>query len=96
MSIETRNLGTVDGVEIGLAESTLAGRFSQDDLVYGFDLVKNPEHWKGEIDRVIRAADRDVVAAAVEHFTATEAAFQELPGGRLRVTAPGYWAGPAN
>ena len=58
-----------------------------------FDLVKNKEHWKGRIDAVIPADKRDVVESAIRHFTGGGARFIAVQEeGKLRVTAPGYWA----
>lgn len=73
-----------------------------------FEKVENKDHWKGPIDAVIDAKDRNIVAFAIEFYTATTATFRPVKAGefavgmadevagRLRVTAPGYWAGPAN
>lgn len=95
-----------DGVvfNISVAESTLAGRYTQEQLAAAFESVQDEDHWKNPVDAWIPAdADVDLVRAAVEHFTATEAtvvADYDLESNPPvltghHVTAPGYWAGPA-
>lgn len=97
MAIKTKALVQTDGgLRIHLAESSFAGRFTQEELEAAFALVKPATHWKDRIDALIPDRDREVVAAAIEHFTATEATFSLDDDGSLRVRSPGYWAGPAN
>jgi hypothetical protein len=57
--------------------------------------VQPKAHWKDPIDAIIAAKDREIVAEAIEFFTATKASFEIRWDGRLHVTAPGYRAGPA-
>jgi hypothetical protein len=81
------------------------GEFTQEELEEAFCLVEPEEHWKGPIDAVVDVSPADeakvrLIKAAVEHFTATSPTFHvslPLDSGppRLRVKAPGYWAGPA-
>lgn len=72
------------------------------ELSAAFDRVKNPEHWKGPIDAVVRvttgagAADMATILEAIEFYTATTGIVHDLGDGRFRILAPGYWAGPAN
>ena len=96
MAIETKALGEAGGIQINLAESTLAGRFTQKQLEMAFALVQNLDHWKGPVNALIPVWEMDVVAAAIEHFTGTEATFGAPSLDIVRVTAPGYWAGPCN
>lgn len=69
------------------------GGYSLQQLNAAFDAVKNPEHWKEDIDSVVSAELRDVLIYAIPWFTGgTEIQFVEQPDGRLRVLAPGYWS----
>lgn len=64
-----------------------------------FKMVLAPgQHWKDKIDYVVECRDHEValIAEAVEFFTATKAKVVKLREDTYRVTAPGYWAGPAN
>lgn len=74
------------------------GGFTQGQIDEAFDLVKNEEHWKNPIDTVIPAEKREIVEKAIPWFTGTDAEFTEIDGQpqNLRVTAPGYYAGPCN
>ena len=78
----------------------LRGGYSQDELDEMFSSVQNKEHWKGEINARCCADNINVIAVAVEYFTATNASFKHAPRYMndpepFIVTAPGYWAGPA-
>jgi hypothetical protein len=98
MAIEMKTLGTVEGVTFTLAESTLAGRFTQEELAEAFNLVTaGMEDWKARISTTVPASLRDVVAAAIEHFTGSEATFQPegQSGAYLRVRARGYYGAGA-
>ena len=65
-----------------------------------FEQVQNKDHWKGPISAWILAEDAIKTRDAIEFFTATEARFGQMRNGAkgwmIHVTAPGYWAGPAN
>ncbi len=61
--------------------------------------VKPAGHWKGSINATVRVAsdaELDTILEAIVFFTATEAVTTRLGPGHFRITAPGYWAGPAN
>ena len=74
------------------------GGFTIEQLEQAFDSVKDKEHWKNPIDAVVEADQRDVLSRAIPWYTGTEAEFHEIngDGSKLRVTAPGYFAGPCN
>lgn len=76
----------------------LLGGFDKATLDAAFDKVRNKDHWKGPIDVTLPLSPDDIVAIAyaVPFFTATGANFTLVSPGVYRVTAPGYWAGPAN
>jgi hypothetical protein len=98
MAIRHETLGTLDQVTIRLAESTLAGRFTQEQLAWAFDLVTaGMANWKGRISTTVPASLREQVAAAIEHFTGSEASFEPEgeSGAYLRVRAAGYYAAGA-
>ena len=61
-----------------------------------WDLVAPKTHWKDPIDRICREKDGELIARAIEYFTATEAKIEKLSGQPLiRVRSIGYRAGPA-
>lgn len=74
------------------------GGFTIEQLQDAFDTVKDREHWKNPIDAVIDAGQREVLSRAIPWYTGTEAEFHAIEGDpcKLRVTAPGYFAGPCN
>lgn len=67
-------------------------------LSAAFDLVKDADHWKNPIDAVVDEDMMDVLAESIPYYTGTPATFFEIDDqpGKLRVTAPGYFAGPCN
>ena len=67
----------------------------QAKLTAAFNKVADKADWKRPIDAVIDRADRDIVREAVIYFTATVPTFVDV-GDKMRVTSPGYRAGPAN
>ena len=69
-----------------------SGGYTQQELDAGFELVRPEDHWKAPIDAVIPAEARDLVERAVPWYSGGHATFRAMPDGRLRVTAPGYWA----
>lgn len=83
-----------------LAHSAIHGGYTKSELEAAFKKVQNADHWKNPIDATIPVADVDITAKAIEFFTATKASFFRVGGidgkVRMRVTAPGYYAGPAN
>lgn len=92
MAIEHVTLGEIGGVTFRLAESSYAGRFSQEELEAAFAMVQNREDWKSAVSCTIPATMRDVVAAAVEHFLGSEATFEAEGSAYLRVRAASYYA----
>lgn len=74
------------------------GGFTVEELEAAFDAVKDGEHWKNPIDAEVGADMQDVLDKAIPWFTGTTAAFHQVEGkeGMIRVTAPGYFAGPCN
>lgn len=76
---------------VGLPEPA----FSEAEMKAAWELVAPAEHWKAPINAVIPAEKRAVVAEAIAFYTACEAVFAEEEEGKLRVTAAGYWSGPA-
>jgi hypothetical protein len=74
----------------------LTGGYSPDELCAAFNLVKNPNHWKDPISGDVKAELKEVVAAAIEFYTATVAEFSPSSfAGYVHVKAAGYRAGPA-
>jgi len=68
-----------------------------------FELVENKQHWKGPINidvdmrsNTFKNITTDDIASAISFFTATEARIIKIGFLEYNVTAPGYWAGPAN
>lgn len=58
-----------------------------------FELVKPKDSWKGPIDAIIPVEKKEIVAVAIRHFTGGGVRFFAVPEeGKVRVTAPGYWA----
>ena len=53
-------------------------QFTQEQLESAFKLVQNKEHWKNPIESYCTSDEVAVVAAAVEHFTATQAYFNYI------------------
>ena len=74
------------------------GGYTMDQLERAFDSVKDQEHWKNPIDAIVDADQRNVISRAIPWYTGTEAEFTAVEGdtSKLRVTAPGYFAGPCN
>lgn len=75
----------------------LQGGYTQEELQAAFDKVKNPEHWKARINALLEPGeDMDVIDYAIRYFTGTECWWNTRKDGKIRVRAPGYWAGPCN
>lgn len=69
------------------------GGYTTDQLKTAFDLVKNKEHWKYDIDAVIEADQVDVVSRAIPWYSGGGLMdFETLPNGKVRVRATGYWS----
>lgn len=71
------------------------GGYSLEQLTEAFDKVKDENHWKNPIDAIVPSDQKDILEKAIPWFTGTEAVFEKCKkDGHLRVTAPGYFAGP--
>jgi hypothetical protein len=75
------------------------------ELEPAFDRVKDPSNWKRPINRVLYFgrdsskwdAAKALYAEAIDFYTATAASFRAVRApGWFHVSAPGYYAGPAN
>lgn len=72
------------------------GGFTGEEIKACFDLVKNDEHWKNPIDKIIDRSQQELVAVAISWYTATPAEFEATDNpDKVRVTAVGYFCGPA-
>lgn len=75
------------------------------DLNRAFNLVRPASNWKDPIEAVIPVNQKEIVAAAIEFYTATKPVFspflidryasKPVPEGFVRVVAAGYRRGPA-
>lgn len=69
------------------------GGYTTEELETAFEEVQNKEHWKMDINAIIPAEKRRLMTFAIPWFTGGgQVEFEELPDGKLRVTAPGYWS----
>ena len=76
-------------------------KFSKEDLHMAFDLVKDKEHWKNPIhveitDKLLirdygMVSFKDLVDAAIIHFTGGAATFTSIGDGKYVVDAVGYY-----
>jgi len=67
------------------------GTFTQEQLDAAFTSVQNAEHWKLPVDAVIQDSERDLVRAAIIHFTGSVPTFKRVSTGGLLVRAAGYY-----
>lgn len=78
----------------------LLGGYDEAEIRAAFERVENPNHWKDPVDCIVRdtdQAERDLIAFAINFFTATEASWSRVGQTSVwRVRAAGYYAGPAN
>lgn len=76
----------------------LRGGYTQEQLETAFKKVQNKEHWKGRINALVNGdEDLDLILFAISYFTGTEGyTLAPRKDGKIRVRAPGYWAGPCN
>lgn len=81
----------VDGIRI--EEAAVYAGFTTTQLSRAFDKVRNPKDWKLPIKAIIDAKDQAVVEATIGYHVYGGATFRNLPGGKLEVRAPGYYAG---
>lgn len=94
---------TVDGITIRYPAGPLPDDARVAVLSAAFDRVKNPDHWKNPIDAYITIDTPEELATvleAIEFYTATSGTARKLhrvgDADVYRITAPGYYAGPAN
>ena len=72
-------------------------KFTHEEMARAFENVQDKENWKNPINSCVRAEDVEVTKEAIVYFTATEATLGEnLGNGWYKITAPGYYMGPAN
>ena len=72
-------------------------KYTHEEMSRAFDNVKDQKHWKNPINSCVRAEDVEVTMEAIVFFTATEATLGEnLNNGWYKISAPGYYRGPAN
>lgn len=74
------------------------GGFTIEQLHEAFGAVQDKEHWKNPIDAVVARDRVEVLTRAIPFMTGTFADFDDVgcAPGMIRVTAPGYFAGPCN
>lgn len=65
--------------------------YTQEQLHAAFTAVQNKQDWKYPINALIAPEDESVTDAAIMHFAYGGAVFTQVSGGKLRVTAPGYY-----
>jgi hypothetical protein len=72
--------------------------YTLEQLELAFNSVRNAEHWKNPIDKVVplRGTNLPLIAEAIYFYTSTMTTFIQEPDGMVRITAPGYYQGPAN
>lgn len=81
--------------------------YSRHQLKTVFELVEDKTNWKNPIDKFLpKIYDEKLIAESIEFFTGTKAIIVDVYEDRLdannivmteiRVTAPGYYAGPCN
>lgn len=71
-------------------------KYSQEKLQAAFASVQDKNHWKNPIPRQwINKDEKDLIAEAINHFTATEMEIHSESYGKLLISAKGYRNGPA-
>ena len=72
-------------------------KYTREQLEKAFDSVRDSEHWKNPIKKVLKLKGLDValIKEAVIFFTSTSASFTSLPKNKVLVEADGYYMGPA-
>lgn len=69
------------------------GGYTLDQLKEAWDLVKDKEHWKKDIDAVVPAELQPVLGYAIPWFAGGgEIEFLDAGEGKIRVVASGYWS----
>lgn len=76
--------------------ASLLGGYTEQQLKASFDLVCDKTNWKLPIDATLPSitplAARKQLAFAITFYTGSVATFSKTASGKLRVTAPGYYA----
>jgi hypothetical protein len=68
--------------------------FTREQMLEWFNKVHDPENWKNPIDTVIdkpSSEDMVCISDAIGYFAGGGTQIIELPGNKIRVTAPGYY-----
>jgi hypothetical protein len=75
--------------------SSLLGGYTQAELEAAFALVAPKPNWKmpigAELPSITSIEKRNLIAFAIMFFTGGKAAFSKTAGGKIKVTAPGYY-----
>lgn len=75
--------------------ASLLGGYTQLELEAAFNLVCNKENWKlpikAELPSILSAEKRKLIAFAIGFYTGSETSFGKTAGGKLLVSAPGYY-----
>lgn len=82
-----------------IAEMLDAARrgYTDEQMQEAFDLVKDADHWKNPIDRIVDRKHVDVLDVAITWYTGMPAFFEDVDDpAKVRVTCDGYFAGPCN
>lgn len=66
-----------------------------DDLKTAFDAAKDPDDWKAPLSVVVSTAGAELCATAIEFYTATDVAIEDLGDGYVCLSSVGYRRGPA-
>jgi hypothetical protein len=68
------------------------GKYTTEQLNEAFDRVKNPEHWKMDIDCVVPKDMQDILLKAIPwHCGGGAIDFYPVDDESVRVVATGYW-----
>jgi len=74
--------------------------YTREALDAAWELIAPAGHWKDPIDKLVDARENFApIVHSIGFYTGTMAKVgpaDEVEPGMRRVTAPGYWAGPAN
>ena len=75
--------------------NTLLGGYTQADLDAAFSLVAPKDNWKMPISATLPSitsiAKLKMIAFAITFFTGSTATFGKTAGGKILITAPGYY-----
>lgn len=69
------------------------GGYTLDQLKEGWEMVRNKEHWKNDIDAIVPADKKHLLSYAIPWFAGGgEIEFLDAGDGKVRVVASGYWS----